>query len=99
MKDNTKKKIINIVIICILCLIVLVCFIACEPPEQKTIKYNNTDVIIEPIKFHLYYDELTNIVYYRCKVGADYYMYYPYLSENGKILKYEDQYYLKEIDN
>lgn len=86
-------------IICsIICILFIISMFGCAEHKVVNTNYNDNSINIISHSFELCYDENTNLVYYRNKVYGEYYVYLPYLSENGKYMKLEDN-ELIEIDN
>lgn len=86
-------------IICsIICILFIISIFGCAEHKVISTNYNDNNIDIEPHTFKLYYDENTKIVYYMNDVYGGHYVYLPYLSENGKYMKLEDN-ELIEIDN
>lgn len=98
MKKSTRDNIISHVVALIL--MVALCFglAACEGNRlEKQHEEANIKSFSVNSTHQLVYDEDTHIVYMRNSTTHGYYVFTPYYSENGKLLRYENG-ELVEID-
>ena len=86
-----KKSIISYVVALILMIALCFCLVACE---GNRLENQHEEANIKPFSVNslhqLVYDEDTHIVYMRNSTTHGYYVFTPYYSENGKLLRYEN---------